>query len=53
MADEQPHLDPDELQEVVEALFPLVNRFGTLGLDEAIREIKRQLVEEDCEWLAT
>jgi hypothetical protein len=48
----QPHLDGDELKELVAELIPMVNRYGTLGLDEAVAEIKRQLVEEECEWLA-
>lgn len=41
-----PHLDDDELEEAVDLLVPLVERFGTDGIEEALAAIKSGALDE-------
>jgi hypothetical protein len=45
----EPHLGPDELEEVIDALIPIVGRYGTLGIQEAMTEISKRLVSGEIE----
>lgn len=42
----EPHLTADELEEVVESLRPIAQEYGTLGIEEALAEINRRLLED-------
>ena len=45
----EPHLDSDELEEVVERLMPIVDEYGWLGIEEAVAEIKRRVIDGELE----
>lgn len=45
LADEK-HLTPDELEWVIGRLATIVERYGTLGVEEALAEMKRRVIEE-------
>ena len=47
----EPHLDPDELEWVVDRLVQIVKQYGTLGIEEGLAEVNRRMYEEGEEYV--